>query len=79
MTKDNYKGAIEDLDNNKNGVPTFWSAYGRETLHERYHWGTEWQGEVKKGLTKAEAGIEKLSATPAEAATATAAPAPRST
>jgi hypothetical protein len=60
VTKTNWKDVVKDLDKNKNGVPDFWSAYRREDLHEDYHWTTEWQGQVKKELPKAEGEIAKL-------------------
>jgi hypothetical protein len=69
ITKTNYKAAVDDLTRNKEGVPDFWSAYRRESPHEHYHWEVEWQGEVKKGVARAESRIEALTSTPAAAAT----------
>ena len=54
MTKTNYQAAVDDLTRNKEGIPDFWSAYRAEPVHEHYHWETEWQGEVKKGIARAE-------------------------
>ena len=73
MTQANYKTITTDLRTNKNGIPTFWSAYKRESLHEDYHWNTEWQGEVNKEVPKALAEIAKLTVPFATAATAAAA------
>jgi hypothetical protein len=70
VTSGNWKTIVSDLETNKNGVPTFWSAYRREVLHEHYHWEKEWQGEVNKELLKAEADIDKLSLPFSAAATA---------
>ena len=70
VTKANWKTIVADLSKNKAGIPVFWSAYRAETLHENYHWEVEWQGEVKKGLIKAEDEIAKLTVGFGKAATA---------
>ena len=59
-TATNWKKINSDLKKNRIGVPDFWSAYRRESLHEDYHWKVEWQGKVKKHLAKAENRIAKL-------------------
>ncbi|HEY7812732.1 MAG TPA: hypothetical protein VIC62_05805 [Nakamurella sp.] len=59
-TSANWKKINSDLKKNRNGVPDFWSAYLRESLHEDYHWNVEWQGKVKKHLARAENRIAKL-------------------
>ena len=59
-TATNWKKINKDLKKNRNGVPDFWSAYLRESLHENYHWKVEWQGKVKKHLARAESRIAKL-------------------
>jgi hypothetical protein len=66
----NWSAIVADLKANRTGVPAFWSAYRRETLHEDYHWKVEWQGEIKKALTKLETDIESISVSTTTAATA---------
>jgi hypothetical protein len=70
VTQANWKTIVKDLKDNRNGVPSFWSAYMREELHENYHWEKEWQVEAKKGIIAAEAEIAKLSLGFDKAATA---------
>jgi len=59
VTKANWNDVVKDLESHKNGVAGNWSAYRRTILHERYHWGVEWQGSVKTELAKAENDIAK--------------------
>lgn len=61
VKKANWEAIVKDLHDNRSGVPDFWSAYKRETLHENYHWEVEWQGQVKPAVKKAEDEIAKLS------------------
>lgn len=70
VTKTNWKSMIADLKAHRTGIAGAWSAYRAETLHEHYHWETEWQGEVKKALAKLETGIESLSVSTSTATTA---------
>lgn len=59
VTKANWKDVVKDLESHKDGVAGDWSAYRRTILHERYHWGIEWQSSVKTELVKAENDITK--------------------
>jgi hypothetical protein len=61
VKKANWKAIVKDLHDNRSGVPNFWSAYKRESLHENYHWEVEWQGQVKPAVMKAEGEIAKIS------------------
>lgn len=70
VTKANWMSMVADLKAHRTGIGGAWSAYCAETLHEHYHWGTEWQGEVKKALAKLETDIESLSVSAATAKTA---------
>jgi hypothetical protein len=70
VNETNWEAIIEDLKDNKDGIPDFWSAYKAEDLHEDYHWKVEWQGEVKKELVKAENDIAKLTLDFSKASTA---------
>lgn len=71
VSKENWKDIVKDLNDNREGIPDFWSAYRAEDLHEEYHWEKEWQVVANKEVGKAEAEIDKLSVLFGEAATAT--------
>jgi hypothetical protein len=79
VTKANHKDIIKDLKDHRTIVAGSWSSYRRTYLHEHYHWETEWQGEVKKGLIKAEDEIAKLTSSAADAAAAQAELEPKAT
>lgn len=67
VTSGNWKDIVKDLKDNRDQIPSHWTSYRRTQLHERYHWQTEWQGEAKKEIAKAETEIEKLSVSFADA------------
>jgi hypothetical protein len=73
VTSGNWKTIVDDLEKNKEGVADFWSAYKAEDVHEGFHWRQEWQVDAKKELATAEADIDKLSVSQADAADAGAA------
>ncbi len=77
VTKANHTDIIKDLKDHRTIVAGNWSSYRRTQLHEHYHWETEWQGEVKKELVKAEDEIAKLSSSAATEADATSELAPK--
>ncbi|HWO17267.1 MAG TPA: hypothetical protein VNO30_00765 [Kofleriaceae bacterium] len=79
VTKDNWKDIVKDLKDHRTIVAGNWSSYRRTYLHEHYHWETEWQGEVKKALIKAEDEIAKLSSAAATEADAKAELEPKAT
>lgn len=70
VSKTNWTSMVADLKAHRTGIGGAWSAYRAETLHEHYHWETEWQGQVKKALTKLETDIESLSVSTSTAKTA---------
>jgi hypothetical protein len=69
----------KDLKDHRTIVAGNWSSYRRTYLHEHYHWKTEWQGEVKKFVIKAEDEIAKLSSAAASEADAKAELEPKAT
>lgn len=61
VAENNWEDIVKDLNDNRTGIPDFWSAYLSEGLHEEYHWKNEWQVLLTQEMVKAEAEIAKLS------------------